>query len=61
MNECAKIDQALDEMLVGLGAIVLRLASPQVTRTAKRVMRSRNRSISTRLARLARAIRAFSD
>ena len=35
MNECAKIDQALDEMLVGLGAIVLRLASPQVTRTAE--------------------------
>jgi hypothetical protein len=33
MNELAKIDRALDEMLVRLGAIVLRLSHPDVTRT----------------------------
>ena len=34
MNDVAKIDQALDEMLVQLGGMVLRLSSPEVTRTA---------------------------
>jgi hypothetical protein len=34
MNEVGKIDRALDEALVGLGAIVLRLADPAVTRTS---------------------------
>ena len=33
MNRSAKIDQALDEVLVNLGAMVLRLADPAVTRT----------------------------
>ena len=35
MNDVAKIDQALDEMLVQLGGMVLRLSSPEVTQTAK--------------------------
>jgi hypothetical protein len=35
MNEINKIDRALDEVLVHLGAMVLRLASPQVTRSAE--------------------------
>jgi hypothetical protein len=34
MNGVAKHDRALDEALVSLGAIVLRLADPKVTRTA---------------------------
>lgn len=34
MNGVAKLDRALDEALVSLGAIVLRLADPKVTRTA---------------------------
>jgi hypothetical protein len=34
MKDFAKIDHALDETLVGLGTIVLRLATPSVTRTA---------------------------
>jgi hypothetical protein len=34
MNGVAKLDRALDEALVSLGAIVLRLADPRVTRTA---------------------------
>ena len=33
MNELARVDQALDEMLVQLGGMVLRLSSPEVTRT----------------------------
>lgn len=33
MEQIAKIDVALDELLVGLGSMVLRLAHPQVTRT----------------------------
>ncbi len=33
MEQIAKIDMALDELLVGLGGMVLRLAHPQVTRT----------------------------
>ena len=33
MNQIASVDQALDEMLVQLGGMVLRLSSPQVTRT----------------------------
>jgi hypothetical protein len=33
MEQIAKIDKALDELLVGLGQMVLRLASPQITRT----------------------------
>jgi hypothetical protein len=33
MNEIARIDRALDEMLVRLGEMVLRLAHPDVTRT----------------------------
>ena len=35
MNEISKIDRALDEVLVHLGAMVLRLASSQVTRSAE--------------------------
>jgi hypothetical protein len=33
MNELARIDRALDEMLVRLGEMVLRLSDPDVTRT----------------------------
>ena len=33
MNQIASVDRALDEMLVQLGGMVLRLSSPQVTRT----------------------------
>ena len=33
MNEVTGMDRALDEMLVQLGAMVLRLSSPEVTRT----------------------------
>jgi hypothetical protein len=33
MTQVARIDQALDEVLVQLGGMVLRLSSPQVTRT----------------------------
>jgi hypothetical protein len=33
MGQFAGIDRALDEMLVQLGGMVLRLSSPQVTRT----------------------------
>ncbi|QUS42424.1 hypothetical protein RPMA_14510 [Tardiphaga alba] len=33
MEQIARIDTALDELLVGLGGMVLRLAHPQVTRT----------------------------
>ena len=33
MNQFAGVDRALDEMLVQLGGMVLRLSSPQVTRT----------------------------
>jgi hypothetical protein len=35
MNELGRIDQALDEMLVQLGGIVLRLSDPQVTRSSE--------------------------
>jgi len=35
MPDLAKIDRALDEALVNLGTIVLRLADPRVTRTAE--------------------------
>ena len=33
MNQLAEVDRALDEMLVQLGGMVLRLSSPEVTRT----------------------------
>ena len=33
MNQFAGMDRALDEMLVQLGGMVLRLSSPEVTRT----------------------------
>jgi hypothetical protein len=33
MDEFAKIDEALDELLVSLGAMVLRLSSPAVSKT----------------------------
>ncbi|MET0675425.1 MAG: hypothetical protein ABW175_06465 [Bradyrhizobium sp.] len=33
MDQLAEVDQALDEMLVQLGGTVLRLSSPEVTRT----------------------------
>ena len=33
MNQIASVDRALDEVLVQLGGMVLRLSSPQVTRT----------------------------
>jgi len=35
MKQLAGMDQALDEVLVQLGGMVLRLSSPQVTRTAE--------------------------
>ena len=35
MNQIASVNRALDEMLVQLGGMVLRLSSPQVTRTAE--------------------------
>ena len=35
MNQFAGMDRALDEVLVQLGGMVLRLSSPQVTRTAE--------------------------
>jgi hypothetical protein len=35
MREFARIDSALDELLVQLGGIVLRLSSPQVTRSGE--------------------------
>jgi hypothetical protein len=35
MLDARKIDVALDEVLVKLGAMVLRLADPRVTRTAE--------------------------
>ncbi|WP_275194959.1 hypothetical protein [Bradyrhizobium sp. CSA207] len=35
MRELGTIDVALDEMLVNLAAIVLRLSKPEVTRTAE--------------------------
>ena len=35
MPEFARIDSALDELLVQLGRIVLRLSSPQVTRSGE--------------------------
>jgi hypothetical protein len=35
MDELAKIDKALDETLVNLGAMVLRLANPMTTKTAQ--------------------------
>jgi hypothetical protein len=34
MKDVAKIDHGLDDALVGLGKIVLRLAHPSVSRTA---------------------------
>ena len=33
MDQLAEVDRALDEMLVQLGGTVLRLSSPEVTRT----------------------------
>jgi hypothetical protein len=39
------IDQALDDALVGLGAIVLRMADPAVTATAAE-LRARSRSVN---------------
>jgi hypothetical protein len=35
MDHLTKIDQALDETLVNLGVLVLRLADPAVTQTAQ--------------------------
>lgn len=35
MNELARIDQALDEMLVRLGGLVLQLSSPEVTKSGE--------------------------
>jgi hypothetical protein len=35
MRDAMKIDRVLDEVLVNLGAMVLRLADPRVTRTAE--------------------------
>lgn len=35
MNELAGLDRALDELLVQLGGIVLRLSSPQVTKSGE--------------------------
>lgn len=35
MNQVAEVNRALDEMLVQLGGMVLRLSNPQLTRTAE--------------------------
>ena len=35
MEELAKIDRALDELLVNLGGMVLRLANPEISRTVE--------------------------
>jgi hypothetical protein len=35
MDQIAGVNRALDEMLVQLGGMVLRLSSPQLTRTAE--------------------------
>jgi hypothetical protein len=35
MDQFARMDRALDEVLVQLGGVVLRLSSPEVTRTAE--------------------------
>ena len=35
MSELARLDRALDELLVQFGGIVLRLSSPQVTKSAE--------------------------
>ena len=35
MDDLAKIDRALDELLVNLGGLVLRPANPEVSRTVK--------------------------
>jgi hypothetical protein len=35
MSELARMDRALDEMLVRLGGIVLKLSSPQVTKSGE--------------------------
>jgi hypothetical protein len=35
MDQISGLDRALDEMLVHLGGMVLKLSSPQVTRTAE--------------------------
>ena len=35
MDQISGMDRVLDEMLVQLGGVVLRLSSPQVTRTAE--------------------------
>lgn len=35
MNQCSGVNRALDEMLVQLGGMVLRLSSPEVTRSAE--------------------------
>ncbi|WP_347340791.1 hypothetical protein [Rhodopseudomonas boonkerdii] len=35
MEQIARIDKALDELLVGLGGVVLRLSDPDVTRTCE--------------------------
>jgi hypothetical protein len=35
MDDLAKIDRALDELLVNLGGLVLRLANPAVSRTVE--------------------------
>jgi hypothetical protein len=58
MNRLQTIDVALDEMLVNLAAIVLRLSKPDVTRTPE-ARRWRNPCTNTRSARSARAIRVF--
>ena len=45
MNQIAGVNRALDEMLVQLGGIVLKLSSPQVTRTPEE-RRALTRSIN---------------
>ena len=58
MNQIASVNRALDEMLVQLGGMVLRLSSPEVTRTLKNGTRWRAPSTNMRCALRARAIRA---
>jgi hypothetical protein len=54
MDEFAKIDRMLDELLVSLGCMALRLSSPDVTKTAderKALARSIDQYACARAAR----------
>jgi hypothetical protein len=54
MNQLVEVDRALDEMLLQLGGMVLRLSSPDVTRTAE-ARRALKRSVNQYSACAARS------